>query len=304
MKTCSSFQSLMENGTWHLVDPPFGCKPLKCKWIGKFKPGYEGVKARYKGRLVAVGCAQQPGTYDQVFSPVPHHKSVKAVYAEIAASDMEVAQFDIKTAFLYAKVDKLIYMEQPEGFVVKGLEKILCQLDKSIYGLKQAPFLFFRENDRVMKGFELESAEGDRCIYIRRRKNEITFVILHVDDSFALAKIFVEIAKLRRISATALPSAISMSLLRWPQHSSWSGTQKNFSVTVTCNWKTLQTLWNGYPTSKNCPCQSDYSSVTQCSKALGRKDYLSSSVSGSCWRSFVHQPDDTSWHQLCCWPSY
>ena len=49
--------------------------------IGKFKHDYESVKARYKGRLVAVGCAQQPGTYNQVLSPVPHHESVKAVFA-------------------------------------------------------------------------------------------------------------------------------------------------------------------------------------------------------------------------------
>ena len=64
---------------------------------------------------MAIGCAQQPGSYDDIFSPVPHHESVKAALAEIAFRNMEVSQFDIKTAFLYAKVDKLIYMRQPEG---------------------------------------------------------------------------------------------------------------------------------------------------------------------------------------------
>ena len=84
------YDSLIENKTWHLVDLPPGCKLLKCKWIGKVKPDYEGVKERYKGRLVAVGCAQPEDTYDEVFSPVPHHESVKAAFAEIAARDMEV----------------------------------------------------------------------------------------------------------------------------------------------------------------------------------------------------------------------
>ena len=61
-----------------------------------------------------------------------------------------VAQFDIKTAFLYTKIDKVIYMEQPEGFVVHGQEKKGLLLEKSLYGLKQAPLLLFKENDKTM----------------------------------------------------------------------------------------------------------------------------------------------------------
>jgi len=45
---------------------------------------------------------------------------------------------DIKTAFLYGELDEEHYMEQPEGFKVKGQEgKVLCLLH-AIYGLKQA----------------------------------------------------------------------------------------------------------------------------------------------------------------------
>ena len=77
------------------------------------------------------------------------------------------------------------------------MESKVCQLDKSIYGLRQAPLLFFKENDKVMKGFGLESAEGDRCIYIRRTGDELTIVITHVDDSFVAStnkEVLVQIA--------------------------------------------------------------------------------------------------------------
>jgi hypothetical protein len=49
-----------------------------------------------------------------------------------------ISALDIKTAFLYGELDEELYMEQPEGFEVKGQEgKVLCLLH-AIYGLKQA----------------------------------------------------------------------------------------------------------------------------------------------------------------------
>ena len=43
---------------------------------------------------------------------------------------------DVKTAYLHAPIDGDIYMEQPEGYEKEG-EKLVCKLEKSIYGLKQ-----------------------------------------------------------------------------------------------------------------------------------------------------------------------
>ena len=45
---------------------------------------------------------------------------------------------DVKMAFLYGELKEDICKEQPEGFVVKGQEKKVCKLFKSIYGFKQA----------------------------------------------------------------------------------------------------------------------------------------------------------------------
>jgi hypothetical protein len=78
--------------------------------FGKIKQAYEGVEETYKGRLVVIGTGQHYGMdYEEIFAPVPHSESVKVVLSECAVQNMEVMQFDISTAFLYADLDKEVY---------------------------------------------------------------------------------------------------------------------------------------------------------------------------------------------------
>ncbi|RVX13624.1 Retrovirus-related Pol polyprotein from transposon TNT 1-94 [Vitis vinifera] len=57
--------------------------------------------------------------------------------AIVAHFDLELHQMDVKTTFLNGDLDEDVYMEQPTGFVEVGKEDLVCNLNKSIYGLKQ-----------------------------------------------------------------------------------------------------------------------------------------------------------------------
>jgi hypothetical protein len=45
----------------------------------------------------------------------------------------------VNTTFLNGELDEEIYMDQPDGFVVKGEEEKVCKLLKYLNGLKQEP---------------------------------------------------------------------------------------------------------------------------------------------------------------------
>lgn len=50
------------------------------------------------------------------------------------AYDFEVEQMDMKTVFIHGDLKEEIYMSQPENFVAKGKENLVCKLKKPPHG--------------------------------------------------------------------------------------------------------------------------------------------------------------------------
>eukprot|EP00253_Pinus_taeda_P013919 PITA_13919 len=132
------YDALIKNGTWKLVDPPFGTKPIGCKWVYKNKYKADGSLDKHKARLVAKGFAQKEGVdYEETFAHTAKWATIRTLFALAAQNGWKVHQMDVKTAFLNGDLKENAFMSQPEGFAVKGHEHKVCKLVKSLYGLKQ-----------------------------------------------------------------------------------------------------------------------------------------------------------------------
>ena len=92
---------------------------------------------KYKSRLVAKGYSQVEGIdFGEIFSPVAELTSIRFLLSLVATFDLKVQKMDVKTTFLHGDLDEEIYMEQPEGFIVKGKKALVFKLNKSLCGLK------------------------------------------------------------------------------------------------------------------------------------------------------------------------
>ena len=64
------YNSLVENGTWDIVDLPEGKKAIGSGWVFKVKQNADGTIERFKAQIVAKGYSQVEGIdFFETFSP-------------------------------------------------------------------------------------------------------------------------------------------------------------------------------------------------------------------------------------------
>ncbi|GJX28005.1 putative ribonuclease H-like domain-containing protein [Tanacetum coccineum] len=132
---------------WTLVDLPNGKRAIGTKWVYRNKKDKRGIMIKNKARLVAQGYTQEEGIdYDEVFAPVARIEAIRLFLAYASFKDFVVYQMDVKSAFLYGKIEEEVYVCQPPGFEDPDFPDRVYKVEKALYGLHQAPKAWQKED--------------------------------------------------------------------------------------------------------------------------------------------------------------
>ncbi|CAI7781333.1 unnamed protein product [Closterium sp. NIES-54] len=152
-------RSLVSMGTWELVERSSGVNIMKNRWVY--------------------------GTdYDETYAPVSSYVTLRIFLSIVAVLDLNLMQLDMKNALLQSKLDRVLYMYQPDCFN-DGTGRA-CKLLKSLYDLKQSPLLWYRALDGVLLGAGWKKSQVETALYFKVGDDKVTcWVLVCVNDLLA-----------------------------------------------------------------------------------------------------------------------
>ncbi|GKB16822.1 putative ribonuclease H-like domain-containing protein [Tanacetum coccineum] len=147
------------------------------------KKDERGVVVRNKARLVAQGHRQEEGIdYDEVFAPVARLEAIRIFLAYASYMGFIVYQMDVKSAFLYGKIDEEVYVSQPPGFQDPKSPQKVYKVVKALYGLHQAPRAWYATLSTFLLKNGYRRGTIDKTLFLKKDKHDIILVQVYVDD--------------------------------------------------------------------------------------------------------------------------
>lgn len=186
----TELQNFFDNKVWEFteigkVNPK---RVVHARWVLTWKKPEDGsLQRKAKARLVLKGF-QDPDIMEMEKAAPTAGKTVKMLLLSLVPNlDWDVMCGDVRAAFLSgANFDREIIVKLPKdcGPLLGCSEETYMKMNKSAYGLCDAPLLWWQEADRRLRPLRLRRHKLDKCCYMlySAAGDLLSMVILHVDD--------------------------------------------------------------------------------------------------------------------------
>ena len=154
---------------------------IDSKWVFAIKRDVNGKIEKFKARLVVRGFKQEDVDINDTFSPVVDKTTIRSLFVLAHRFNWHAIHFDVKTAFLHGKLDQDVFITVPDPLKTDGF---IFKLNKSMYGLRQAPRVWFNTLVDHLNRIGLVQLDGNICVFSDGGPNIENSLIIacYVDD--------------------------------------------------------------------------------------------------------------------------
>ncbi|GKG37143.1 putative ribonuclease H-like domain-containing protein, partial [Tanacetum coccineum] len=108
--------------------------------------------------------------YDEVFALVARIEVIRLFLAYASFKDFVVYQMDVKSSFLYVKIEEEVYICQPLGFEDPDFPSRVYKVEKAMYGLHQALRAWYETLSTYLLDNGFQRGKIEKTLFIKRHK--------------------------------------------------------------------------------------------------------------------------------------
>jgi hypothetical protein len=182
--------ALEKNGTWTPTlrsSLPHEANVLPGTWALKLKRYPDGRVRKYKARYCVRGDKQIKGVdYHETYAPVVAWTTVRMMMVMAATLNLKTTQIDFSNAFVQADLQESVYIELPTRFrpPTGSQGDYVLKLNKSLYGLCQAPKSWFDKLSTELHGLGFVPSSNDPCMFV----HPDMIILVYCDDCLIFSR--------------------------------------------------------------------------------------------------------------------
>ncbi|KAA1087994.1 hypothetical protein PGTUg99_050213 [Puccinia graminis f. sp. tritici] len=157
--------------------------PIPLTWAFRKKLGSNNEVTEFKARICVQGFRQSFGLdYFAKYAPTGKPCSLRLLISFAVNNDLKIHQLDVRSAFLTCPLEDKVTVLPPPGYV--GKPDTVFELRKAVYGLRQAPLVWYKRLSNFLKSINFNISVSDPCVFWRTQQpgRPMTWIYAHVDD--------------------------------------------------------------------------------------------------------------------------
>ncbi|KAI7952262.1 hypothetical protein MJO29_007893 [Puccinia striiformis f. sp. tritici] len=183
------YQNMKNHDAWTVRLRKAFDSPIASTWAFRKKLGSNNEVVEFKARICAQGFRQTFGfDYHAKYAPTGKPSSLRLLLSFAVNHDLKIHQLDVRSAFLTCPLEDDVTLLPPPGY--EGPKGTVFELKKAVYGLRQAPLVWYKRLSNFLKSIGFSISVSDPCVFWRTEQENKpkTWIYAHVDDLVIVSK--------------------------------------------------------------------------------------------------------------------